>query len=66
MEDKTIFKHPKTQNERKQYFVIFDQDNLIVKVRHKRKWKYIPSEWDDIFPCTQRNWKKHRKTQWKQ
>lgn len=60
------FRRPRTSQERRENaFVQYDEDLVDLPIK-ARKLHHIPTGWDDIpFSCTQRTWKKHRRTQWK-
>ncbi len=60
------FRHPKTGNEMRQYFITsMNEMKIPIKVRGRRKPKHLPNAWDDISRSDTRNWKAYRKTQWK-
>lgn len=50
-------RRPKTSNERRQ--------NVDGYGRAKRSGKNLPNSWDDLWRTPERNWKRHRKTQYK-
>ncbi len=56
-----------TKNELTQYYAtVVNEDDIEIKVRAKRKPSVIGlALGDDWYHCYQRNWKKYRKTQWK-
>jgi len=61
------YRHPRTQNEMKQYEASKTNDlGISIKIRNKRKPNKLPNSWDDIYRLGLRNWKYYRKTQWKE
>ena len=56
-----MFRHPRTQNERRQ-----NQEEVIegFRIRIRGTRKNLPSAWDDIFTPENNCWKAHRKTQY--
>ncbi len=60
------FRSPKTGNEMRQYYATtVNEIEVAVKVRGKRRPKYLPNAWDDIFRGETKNWKAYRRCQWK-
>lgn len=65
------FRHPRTTNERRANCAtrttkeILENHGVAFKVRRKRSSHRLPTTYDDIFLQYQRNWKKYRRTQWK-
>ncbi|GAA5215719.1 hypothetical protein ACFSJ3_10855 [Corallincola platygyrae] len=62
------YRHPHTQNEMKQFFAsAVNELDIPVKVRGRRRPKYLPCAWDDLYRSNMslRNWKSYRKAQWK-
>lgn len=52
------FRSPKTFNEIK-------ASTSGWKVRAARRWRNLPTTWDDVYRTVQRSWKEHRKSQFK-
>ncbi len=62
----SFFRHPKTKNEMTQYYATVENGlGIRIKVRGKRRPRYLPNAWDDVQSHLYRSWKKHRKTQYK-
>ena len=60
-------RHPKTTQLRRWYHA-WDDEEFAPRPRAGRSPKYLPSAWDDVRRSDKedRNWKRHRKTQWKE
>lgn len=61
------FRHPKTTQERRvngKRNLLF-VDDYTIKLRAKRNYSRLPSNRDDIWFKSSRNWKRHRRTQYK-
>ena len=54
------FRKMKTTQERRMFF------KHRKYCRGKRSYRMLPDSWCDILRCRERNWKRYRKTQWKE
>jgi len=54
------FRKIKTTQERRMFF------KYKKYCRGKRSYRMLPDSWDDILRNIEKNWKKYRKTQWKE
>jgi len=63
----SILRNPRTTQERRASYLTEDEIYYGVNIRGRRKSHSLPNAWDDYvrsdFNC--KNWKKHRRTQWK-
>lgn len=65
-----FFRHIKTTSERRIAAIAEHDEELLevgIRIRAKRNHKNIPNTWDDFYrkDTDHRNWKRHRKHQWK-
>lgn len=60
-------RNPRTTQELRWSFAIYDESPVLIKIRASRKKKLLPDAWDDIPVSGKplRNWKKYRFKQWK-
>ena len=67
-----VFRHPYTNAERGAYFEwlttaeCLRNKGITIRYRPARKPPQLPTAYADLDLIYQRNWKRHRKTQWKQ
>lgn len=60
------FRSIRTMQERRAWEAACDDDGEpVVRMRSRRNPRNLPSAWDDLRRTNQRNWKRHRRTQWK-
>lgn len=62
-----FLRRPSTQSERRQAFLCSEEGEPVPSIRPRRRAHLIPNAWDDDLRSDygHRNWKRHRKTQWK-
>lgn len=61
------YKTPKTRQEAAQAVAVEEAEEMgfHVKIRAKRRKANLANAWDDV-PChSEKNWKRHRRSQWK-
>lgn len=56
-------RHPATQAERRRAFAVAEEGEP--PIRGGRKFRELPTYWDDLARTNQRNWKRQRRTQWR-
>lgn len=56
-------RHPATQAERRQAFAVAEEGEP--PIRGSRKFRQLPTYWDDLARTNQRSWKRQRRTQWR-
>jgi hypothetical protein len=66
-----FFRHPRTTQERRangSRCQILRFDDFVVKCRGRRSFRMLPNSWNDFSrgDAYFRNWKRHRRTQYKQ
>lgn len=63
----SYWRSPKTKYEMTHYYAAVENDlGIKIKVRDRRKPRYLSFAWDDLDRPQYRNWKYQRKTQYKQ
>lgn len=55
-------RHPQTQHERRWACPVMEDGEPTV--RGRRRFRHLPSSWDDVARTNQRSWKSQRQTQW--
>ena len=56
-------RHPHTQQERRWACPVVEEGEPVV--RGRRRFRQLPSSWDDFARTNQRSWKHQRRTQWR-
>jgi len=58
---KKFLRYPKTTAE-KRWNIGHEKEGI----RTRKKRRYTPTAWDDLWRYPERTWKKHRRNQWKE